>query len=415
MKTVIKNISELIQTEQTARKWVAGKEMSQISTIKNAFVEIEDGIITSFGSMDDWKGIEDWNNIEIIDAEGGMVFPTYCDSHTHLVFAASREDEFVDRINGLSYEEIAQRGGGILNSAEKLQNTSEDQLYNISIERLNNLIKMGTGAIEIKSGYGLTLDAELKILRVIKRLKENSEITIKATFLAAHALPKEFKDNKDGYMDLVINEMLPIVAKENLANYVDIFCEKGYFSVEDTTRLLKAAKKYGIQSKTHVNQFNSIGGVEASVKLGALSVDHLEEMKEEDFISLENSECMPTILPSCSFFLGIPYGPATKMIERGLPVALATDYNPGSSPSGNMNLVASLGCTQMKMTPEQVINATTINTAYAMGVEKELGSICVGKKANLFITKEIPSYSYLSYSFGENLINKVIINGKITA
>ena len=415
MKTVIKNISELIQTEQTARKWVAGKEMSQISTIKNAFVEIEDGIITSFGSMDDWKGIEDWNNIEIIDAEGGMVFPTYCDSHTHLVFAASREDEFVDRINGLSYEEIAQRGGGILNSAEKLQNTSEDHLYNISIERLNNLIKMGTGAIEIKSGYGLTLDAELKILRVIKRLKENSEITIKATFLAAHALPKEFKDNKDGYMDLVINEMLPIVAKENLADYVDIFCEKGYFSVEDTTRLLKAAKKYGIQSKTHVNQFNSIGGVKSSVKLGALSVDHLEEMKEEDFISLENSECMPTILPSCSFFLGIPYGPATKMIERRLPVALATDYNPGSSPSGNMNLVASLGCTQMKMTPEQVINATTINTAYAMGVEKELGSICVGKKANLFITKEIPSYSYLSYSFGENLINKVIINGKITA
>ena len=415
MKTVIKNISELIQTEQTARKWVAGKEMSQISTIKNAFVEIEDGIITSFGSMNDWKGIEDWNNIEIIDAEGGMVFPTYCDSHTHLVFASSREDEFVDRINGLSYEEIAQRGGGILNSAEKLQNTSEDHLYNISIERLNNLIKMGTGAIEIKSGYGLTLDAELKILRVIKRLKENSEITIKATFLAAHALPKEFKDNKDGYMDLVINEMLPTVAKENLADYVDIFCEKGYFSVEDTKRLLKAANKYGIQAKTHVNQFNSIGGVEASVKLGALSVDHLEEMKEEDFVSLENSECMPTILPSCSFFLGIPYGPATKMIERRLPVALATDYNPGSSPSGNMNLVASLGCTQMKMTPEQVINATTINTAYAMGVEKELGSICVGKKANLFITKEIPSYSYLSYSFGENLINKVIINGKITA
>ena len=415
MKTIIKNISELIQTEKTARKWVAGKEMSQISTIKNAFLEIEDGIITSFGSMNDWKGIEDWNNIEIIDAEGGMVFPTYCDSHTHLVFAASREDEFVDRINGLSYEEIAQRGGGILNSAEKLQNTSEDQLYNISIERLNNLIKMGTGAIEIKSGYGLTLDAELKILRVIKRLKENSEITIKATFLAAHALPKKFKDNKDGYMDLVINEMLPIVAKENLADYVDIFCEKGYFSVEDTTRLLKAANKYGIQAKTHVNQFNSIGGVEASVKLGALSVDHLEEMKEEDFVSLENSECMPTILPTCSFFLGIPYGPATKMIERGLPVALATDYNPGSSPSGNMNLVASLGCTQMKMTPEQVINATTINTAYAMGVEEELGSICVEKKANLFITKEIPSYSYLPYSFGENLINKVIINGKIIA
>jgi len=413
MKTVIKNITELIQTEQTARKWVAGKEMSQISNIKNAFLEIEDGIISSFGSMNDWKGIENWNNIEIIDAEGGMVFPTYCDSHTHLVFASSRENEFVDRINGLSYEEIAQRGGGILNSAEKLQNTSEDELYNISIERLNNLIKMGTGAIEIKSGYGLTLDAELKMLRVIKRLKENSQITIKSTFLAAHALPKEFKDNKDGYMDLAINEMLPIVVKENLADYVDIFCEKGYFSVEDTKRLLKAANKYGIQSKTHVNQFNSIGGIEASVKLGALSVDHLEEMKEEDYFSLENSECMPTILPSCSFFLGIPYGPAKEMIERGLPVALATDYNPGTSPSGNMNLVASLGCTQMKMTPEQVINATTINTAYAMGVEKELGSICVGKKANLFITKEIPSYSYLAYSFGENIISRVIINGKI--
>ena len=413
MKTVIKNITELVQTEQTARKWVAGKEMSQISNIKNAFVEIEDGIIRSFGSMNDWKGIENWNDIEIIDAEGGMVFPTYCDSHTHLVFASTRENEFIDRINGLSYEEIAQRGGGILNSAEKLQKTSEDELYNMSVERLNNLIKMGTGAVEIKSGYGLTLDAELKILRVIKRLKENSQITIKSTFLAAHALPKEFKDNKVGYMDLAINEMLPIVVKENLADYVDIFCEKGYFSVEDTKRLLKAANKYGIQSKTHVNQFNSIGGIEASVKLGALSVDHLEEMKEEDYFSLENSECMPTILPSCSFFLGIPYAPAKEMIERGLPVALATDYNPGTSPSGNMNLIASLGCIQMKMTPEQVINATTINTAYAMGVEKELGSICVGKKANLFITKKIPSYSYLAYSFGENIISKVIINGKI--
>ena len=415
MKTVIKNISELIQTESTPRKWVAGEEMKQLNTIKDAFIEIEDGLISSFGSMEDWNGISDWNSTEIIDAEGGMVFPSYCDSHTHLVFASSREGEFVDRINGLSYEEIANRGGGILNSAEKLQNATEDELYESSLKRLNNLIQMGTGAIEIKSGYGLNLDAEIKMLRVIKRLKENTEVTIKATFLGAHALPKEYKDNKEGYMDLVINEMLPEIAEEKLADYVDIFCEKRYFTVEDTCRLLEAANKLGIQAKTHVNQFNSIGGVEASVKLGALSVDHLEEMKEEDYEALKNSECMPTILPSCSFFLGIPYGPAKKMMESGLPVALATDYNPGSTPSGNMNFVASLGCIQLKMTPEQVINATTINTAYAMGLEKEMGSICVGKKANFFITKEIPSYSYLPYSFGENVIDKIILNGKIIA
>ena len=413
MKIVIKNISELIQTEKTPKKWVAGKDMSHISTIKDAFIEVEEGIITSFGSMEDWNGIEDWNNTDIIDAEGGMVFPTYCDSHTHLVFAASREGEFVDRINGLSYAEIAERGGGILNSADKLQNASEDELFEDALARLNELVQMGTGAIEIKSGYGLTLDAELKMLRVIKRLKAASDVTIKATFLGAHALPKEYKDNKDGYMDLVINEMLPIVAKEGLADYVDIFCEEGYFTVEDTKNLLTAANKLGLQSKTHVNQFNAIGGVKASVDLGALSVDHLEEMAEEDYKALKGSNCMPTILPSCSFFLRIPYGPAKRMIEEGLPVALATDYNPGSTPSGNMNFVASLGCIQMKMTPEEVINATTINTAYAMGVEKELGSICIGKKANLFITKPIPSYAYLPYSFGHNVIEKVMVAGKL--
>jgi len=413
MKIVIKNISELIQTEETPRKWVAGKDMKNINTIKDAFVEIEKGIITSFGSMDSWTGIEDWNNTEIIDAEGGMVFPTYCDSHTHLVFAASREGEFVDRINGLSYAEIAERGGGILNSADKLQNASEDELFEDALARLNELVQMGTGAIEIKSGYGLTLDAELKMLRVIKRLKENTDVTIKATFLGAHALPKEFKDNKEGYMDLVINEMLPKVAAEKLADYVDIFCEKGYFTVADTERLLKAANELGLQSKTHVNQFNAIGGVKASVDLGALSVDHLEQMAEEDYEALKGSNCMPTILPSCSFFLRIPYGPAKRMIEEGLPVALATDYNPGSTPSGNMNFVASLGCIQLKMTPEEVINATTINTAYAMGVEKELGSICIGKKANLFITKQIPSYAYLPYSFGHNVIEKVMVAGKL--
>ena len=413
MKIVIKNIAELIQTESTPKKWVAGADMKNISTIKDAFVEIENGIITGFGSMDNWSGIDNWSNTEIIDAEGGMIFPTFCDSHTHLVFAASREEEFVDRIKGLSYQEIAKKGGGILNSAEKLQNATEDELFESALARLNEVIKMGTGAIEIKSGYGLTLESELKILRVIKRLKEASDVTIKATFLGAHALPKEFKDNKDGYMDLVIDEMLPKIAKENLADYVDIFCEKGYFTVEDTKRLLEAANKFGIKAKTHVNQFNAIGGVKASVDLGALSVDHLEEMNPEDFDVLLGSNCMPTILPSCSFFLGIPYSPARKMIDKGLPIALASDFNPGSSPSGNMNFVASLGCIKLKMTPEEVINASTINSAYAMGVEKELGSIAIGKKANLFITKPIPSYAYLTYSFGENIIEKVIVNGKL--
>ena len=413
MKIVIKNIAELIQTESTPKKWVAGADMKNISTIKDAFVEIENGIITGFGSMDNWSGIDNWSNTEIIDAEGGMIFPTFCDSHTHLVFAASREEEFVDRIKGLSYQEIAKKGGGILNSAEKLQNATEDELFESALARLNEVIKMGTGAIEIKSGYGLTLESELKILRVIKRLKEASDVTIKATFLGAHALPKEFKDNKDGYMDLVIDEMLPKIAKENLADYVDIFCEKGYFTVEDTKRLLEAANKFGIKAKTHVNQFNAIGGVKASVDLGALSVDHLEEMNPEDFDVLLGSNCMPTILPSCSFFLGIPYSPARKMIDKGLPIALASDFNPGSSPSGNMNFVASLGCIKLKMTPEEVINASTINSAYAMGVEKELGSIAIGKKANLFITKPISSYAYLAYSFGENIIEKVILNGKL--
>ena len=413
MKIVIKNIAELIQTESTPKKWVAGADMKNISTIKDAFIEIENGIITGFGSMDNWSGIDNWSNTEIIDAEGGMIFPTFCDSHTHLVFAASREEEFVDRIKGLSYQEIAKKGGGILNSAEKLQNASEDELFESALARLNEVIKMGTGAIEIKSGYGLTLESELKILRVIKRLKEASDVTIKATFLGAHALPKEFKDNKDGYMDLVIDEMLPKIAKENLADYVDIFCEKGYFTLEDTKRLLEAANKFGIKAKTHVNQFNAIGGVKASVDLGALSVDHLEQMNPEDFDVLLGSNCMPTILPSCSFFLGIPYSPARKMIDKGLPIALASDFNPGSSPSGNMNFVASLGCIKLKMTPEEVINAGTINSAYAMGVEKELGSIAIGKKANLFITKPISSYAYLAYSFGENIIEKVILNGKL--
>ena len=413
MNILIKNIAELVQIETTPKKWVAAIDMKDLNTIKDAFVEIQDGIITNFGSMNDWKGIDNWNNTEIIDAEGGMVFPTYCDSHTHLVFATTREEEFVDRIKGLSYEEIAQKGGGILNSANKLQEASEESLFRDALSRLNELISMGTGAIEIKSGYGLTLDSEIKMLKVIKRLKENSEATIKATLLAAHAIPQEFKENRQAYMDLVINKILPKVADEELADYVDIFCEKGYFTVDDTKRLLDAANKYGIRAKTHVNQFNAIGGVKASVDLGALSVDHLEIIEQEDIDVLYDSECMPTALPSCSFFLGIPYSPVRKMIDKGIPVALASDYNPGSSPSGNMNFISSLGCIKLNMTPNEVINATTINSAYAMGVEKELGSISIGKKANLFITRPISSYAYLPYSFGQHIIRKVMINGKL--
>ena len=413
MKTIIKNIAELVQTESIPKKWIAGKDMQKINVIKDAFIEINNGIISDFGGMNNWKGIEDWSNTEIIDAEGGTIFPSYCDSHTHLIFAESRESEFIDRINGLSYEEIAAKGGGILNSAKKLRETSEEKLYQDALIRLNNVIKMGTGAIEIKSGYGLTVEAEIKMLRVIKRLKKASDIKIKATFLAAHALPKEYKGNKDAYMNLIINEMLPKVVEEDLADYIDIFCEIGYFNVKDTIRLLEAGNKFGLQAKTHVNQFNAIGGIKASVNLGAISVDHLENMNIEDFDILKNSNCMPTILPSCSFFLGIPYSSAKELIKRGLPIALASDYNPGSSPSGNMNFIASLGCIKLKLTPEEVINATTINTAYAMGLEKEVGSIAKGKKANFFITKPIPNYTYLAYSFGENLINKVFLNGKL--
>ena len=412
MKTLIKNISELVQVEYQIRKWVSGSEMSKIDTIKDGFIEIQDGIITAFGSMDQWTGIDDWNNTEIIDANGGMVFPSYCDSHTHLVFAGNRENEWVQRIKGASYEDIAKNGGGILNSAKKLQETSEDELLEKVLQRTKEVMKMGTGAIEIKSGYGLTTESELKMLRVIKRLKEISPLTIKATFLAAHAIPNKYKSNKSAYLDLIIDEMLPQIVQEQLAEYIDIFCEEDYFSVEDMERLLEAAQPYGLIPKTHVNQFTILGGVKESVKHKALSVAHLEVMNDEDIEALKSSECMPTLLPSCSFFLGIPYGPAKKLMENDLPVALASDYNPGSSPSGNMNFIASLGCIRMGMTPEEVINATTINSAYAMGISQELGSIAVGKKANLFITKPISSYAFIPYSFGHQYIDKIIINGK---
>ena len=411
MKVIIKNIAELVQVEGNIQEKVSGAAMKNLGTLKDAFLCMEDGLITDFGTMDSWAGIDDWNNTEVVDAEGGMVFPSWVDSHSHLVFGGTREGEFVDRINGLTYEEIANRGGGILNSAAKLAEASEDELFESASTRLIELIKMGTGALEIKSGYGLSTESELKMLRVVKRLKENFPITIKATFLGAHALPLAYKNDKEGYLKLIEEEMLPLVAKENLAEYVDIFCEKGYFSVADMERVVTAGKKHGLIPKVHVNQFNIIGGIPSAVKLDALSVDHLEVVNQEDIDALKGSSTMPTMLPSCSFFLKIPYGPARNMIDQGLPICLATDSNPGSTPSGNMNFVVSLACIHMNMNPEEAINAATINGAYAMGISKTEGSIAKGKKGNIFITKKIPSYSFIPYNFGHNCIDRVFING----
>tara|TARA_R110002049_G_scaffold187890_1_gene356161 strand:+ start:1 stop:1164 length:1164 start_codon:yes stop_codon:yes gene_type:complete len=381
--------------------------MSILPTIKNAFLLVKNGIISDYGIMENCPEID----IKTIDAKGKMILPSWCDSHTHLVYAGNREDEFVNRINGLSYTEIAENGGGILNSAKKLQQTSEEDLYNQSKIRLEEIIQLGTGAVEIKSGYGLTKDAELKMLRVIKKLKENYSIEIKATFLGAHAVPSEFKDNKNGYLQMLVDDVLPTIEKENLADFIDIFCETGYFSVEDTQQILKAGKKIGLIGKIHVNQFTAIGGIKAGIDNNALSVDHLEEMRIEDINVLKNTKTMPVALPSCSYFLSIPYTPARKMIEAGLPLALATDYNPGSTPSGNMNFVVSTACIKMKMTPEEAINAATINGAYAMNSLEKVGSITKGKLANLILTEKINSYNFIPYSFGKHCIEKVFLKG----
>ena len=409
MTTLFKNIKELIQVRTESISFVSGKEMKTVPTIKNAFLVVENGLISDFGNMDDCPTT---HFSEVIDATGKMILPSWCDSHTHIVYAGNREGEFVDRINGLSYEEIANNGGGILNSAKKLQATSEDELYEQSKTRLEEIIQLGTGAVEIKSGYGLTEEAEIKMLRVIKRLKDNYDIPIKATFLGAHAVPKEYKDNKDGYLHMLIHDVIPKVASENLAEYIDIFCETGYFSVADTALILEAGKKYGLIPKIHVNQFTAIGGVEAGVKYDALSVDHLEVMNSEDIVVLKGSKTMPVALPSCSYFLSIPYTPARDIIDAGLPLALATDYNPGSTPSGNMNFVVATACIKMRMTPEEAINAATINGAYAMGLENEVGSITKGKLANLILTKPINSYGFIPYSFGTHQIESVFLKGK---
>ena len=410
MITLIINIKELLQVRDAAILKVSGAEMAVLPTIKNAYLVLKNGLISDFGSMKDLPNI---NPEKCIDADGKIVLPSWCDSHTHIVYAGNREQEFVDRINGLTYEEIANRGGGILNSAKKLNLTSEEELYQQSKVRLEEVIRLGTGAIEIKSGYGLTVEGELKMLRVIQKLSQNYPITIKATFLGAHAIPAKYKVNRKGYIDSILNEMLPEIVKNKLAHYIDVFCETGYFTIEETEQIVEAGIKFGLKPKIHVNQFNSIGGVQVAVKHKALSVDHLEVMTAVDIESLKNTETMPVALPSCSYFLSIPYTQAREMIAAGLPLALASDYNPGSTPSGNMNFVVATACIKMKMTPEEAINAATINGAYAMGISDTHGSITIGKKANLIITKNIPSYYQIPYAFGSNLIDTVLIEGEI--
>ena len=408
MTTLFINIKELIQVRDKSVEKVSGKDMSILPTIKNAFLMIEDEIIINFGPM---EKLGNTKADTVIDVTGRLILPTWSDSHTHLVFADTREEEFVDRINGLSYEQIAQRGGGILNSATKLQNKPEQELYNDAAKRLEELIKSGTGSIEIKSGYGLTLESELKMLRVIKKLKENFPLPIKATFLGAHAIPFKYKEKRAAYIQLIIDEMLPEIATQKLADFIDVFCEKGYYTPKETDQILKAGIKYGLVPKIHVNQFNSIGGIKVGVENNALSLDHLEVLTNEDFAHLKDSNTIPVSLPSCSFFLGIPYTNARKIMEANIPLALASDYNPGSTPSGNMNFVVSLACIKMKMTPEEAINAATINGAYALNLSHKVGSISKGKLANFIITKPIKSYSYIPYSFTNNCIEKIFLKG----
>jgi len=399
-----------VQVEEQARGLIKGKHLKTLPQIENAFLLIKGERIVDFGEMSKVSESAD----KIIDATGKMVFPTWCDSHTHLVFAASREGEFVDRIRGLSYEEIAKRGGGILNSAQKLREQSEENLYKNALKRLNEIANFGTGAVEIKSGYGLSLESELKMLRVIKRLKENSDVEIKSTFLGAHSLPQEYKNNRQAYLELIIEKMLPQIAEERLADFIDVFCEKVAFSVEETEQIIEAGAKFGLPAKIHTNQFYSLGGIEVCVKHGARSVDHLEVVTDEEIEVLKGSYTIPALLPSAPFFLNQGhYPPARKMIDSGLPVALATDYNPGTTPSGKMQFVLSLACIKLRMLPEEAINAATINGAFAMDLQDGFGSIAKGKIASVFITSEIPSIAYLPYAFGSDLIETVILKGKV--
>jgi imidazolonepropionase len=415
MAILIKNIKELVGVEDQPVVWVSGREMAALNTVKDAWLFIKDGIISDFGRMQDLdqEQLTAGVKADVIDAAGKMVFPSFCDSHTHLVYAGSREIEYMDKIRGLSYEEIAKRGGGILNSAKKLHETSEDELVRQALERLNEIMWLGTGAVEIKSGYGLNVEDELKMLRVIKKLKDLSPVTIVPTFLCAHAVPAEFKGRQEEFVGLVINEMIPQAAAEGLADYIDVFCDKGFFTVDETDRILTAGMKYGFRPKIHANELDFSGGIQVGVKFNALSVDHLEFTGDNEIECLLNSETMPTVLPGAAFFLGMKLSPVRKMIEAGLPVALASDFNPGSSPSGNMQLILSLGCINYRMLPAEAIHAVTINTAYAMGLSETHGSICRGKVANVFVTKPIPTVEFMPYSFGSNKVETVILNGEI--
>ncbi len=404
MKILIKNIKSLVQVRAEAPVFVKGADMSNLPCLEDAWLAIDDGKIADYGCMEDFPGISDWRGLEIIDATGKLVLPSWADSHTHIVYAASREGEFVDRIKGLSYEAIAAKGGGILNSAKSMRDSGEDELTETALLRLREIMLQGTGAVEIKSGYGLSTAAELKMLRVIKKLKEQSPLCIKATFLGAHAVPPEYKANKEAYIDILQKEMLPQIAAEGLADFIDVFCEQNYFTPEETVRILNTGKQYGLIPKVHAEQLSNYGGVKAGVACGAISVDHLEYVGDEEINVLKNSCTMPTLLP---------HPPARKMIDSGLPLAIASDYNPGSSPSGNMNLMQAICCVQYKMTPNETINACTLNSAYAMKLEQELGSITIGKRANVFITKAIPGTDFIPYAFGSNLIETVILNGKI--
>jgi imidazolonepropionase len=407
---LIKNIKALVQVREPSVDLVAGLAMADLPTITNAFLTIKDDLITGYGGMDQ---LASHDADRVIDATGRYVFPSFVDSHTHLVFAASREEEFVMKIKGSSYEEIAARGGGILNSAKKLQQTSEGQLLELALNRAKEIIKFGTGAVEIKSGYGLTVKDELKMLRVARRLANDTPLTIKTTFLGAHAVPKDL--TKQSYISIILNEMIPAVAQEKLADYIDVFCEEGFFSVDETLQIVEEGRRYGMKSRIHANQLNRSGGVQAGVKANSLSVDHLENIGHEEIEALKGSGVMPTSLPGAAFFLGLPFTPARQIIDEGLPLAIASDYNPGSAPSGNMSLVISLACIKMKMTPEEAINAATINTAYALELQHSHGSITVGKKANIFITKTMPSVAFFPYAFGSNLIDTVILNGKLVS
>ncbi len=413
MDTIIINIKTIYPFKSGANGARRGMEMKDLESIDDGFISISDGKILATGSMEAIKLNELPASTEVVDARGQLALPCFVDSHTHVVFAEPRHTEFVDRIKGLTYEEIALRGGGILNSAKKLQESSEDELYKSAMTRLKELMQLGTGAIEIKSGYGLTVDAELKMLRVIKRLKENSPMVVKATFLGAHALPPEYKERRTDYIDLIVNEMLPTIQKEGLADYLDTFCESGYFTPEETTRIIKAGAEAGLKSKIHVNQFNSIGGLQACVDNNALSVDHLEVLTDEDLEALKKGNTLPVALPTCSFFLSIPYTPAREIIDAGLPLVLATDYNPGSTPSGNMQFVVSLASIKMKVLPAEAFAAATINGAYAMEVENEVGSLEVGKRANIILANPMDSLDFFPYNFGNTNINKVYINGEL--